>query len=58
MADEKKADPCWLYRLGDDNKVHAELFKDGPPDDMKGWHDAPPKKRGRSAAKAKDEPEQ
>lgn len=49
MAESKKWEPCWLYRLGDDNEVEAVLFEDGPPEDMKGWHDAPGKikKRGR-----------
>lgn len=58
MADEngngKEWEPCWLYRLVD-NEVEARLFQDGPPENPKDWHDEPPKKRGRPAKEDKDE---
>ncbi len=56
MADNEENgwEPCWLYRLVD-NEVEAKLFADGPPENPKEWHDAPPKKRGRPAKEDKDE---
>ena len=56
MTDEKQ--PCWLYRLGKDNKAEAVLFPDGAPDDMNGLYDHPDKvkRRGRPP-KAEAEPE-
>lgn len=52
MADEKKWQPTWLYRLGEDNEPEAVLFETEGPEDMKGWFDAPGKvkKRGRPPA--------
>ena len=40
MAD-KKSDPTWGYRKGDDGEVEAKLFEDGEL--PKGWHDTPAK---------------
>ena len=57
MAEEKKWEPCWLYHLGPDNEPEGVLFVDGPPEDMKGWHDEPGKvkKRGRPPQKEDDD---